>query len=314
LLFSNIPDDRFVTLLEGRLENMDKTYAQSALTSFAQSKGEHLLVPGLCSLTLKQCSPREVLDLALRGGLQTIEWWGSGHVPPGDFSAASEIGHMTRDMGLSISTYGSYYRVGTDGPPAFEVILDTAVAVGAPSIRVWAGNKNRADADSEAISRVVRESLRIADLAAEQGVSMTFEFHSGTLTDSGVNAHLFAEALPHPNIHFSWQPSHGFTTEKNLPGLEGLASRLLTLHVFHWTIGSYQKNLFDETERPPRWTEDFFRHPLVDGTDCWRRYLTCAASTGRRISALLEFVREDSPENFLQDAGTLVRLCHEASR
>ncbi|PAZ00911.1 MAG: hypothetical protein CAK90_02960 [Spartobacteria bacterium AMD-G4] len=100
---------------------------------------------------------------------------------------------------------------------------------------------------------------------------------------------------------------------KNLPGLEGLVSRLLTLHVFHWTIGSYEKNLFDETERPPRWTEDFFRHPLVDGTDCWRRYLTCAVSTGRRISALLEFVREDSPENFPQDAGTLVRLCHEAS-
>ena len=127
----------------------------------------------------------------------------------------------------------------------WEKILDTAVALGAPSIRVWAGHKNRADADSEAISRVVRESLRIADLAAGQGVSITFEFHRGTLTDSGVNAHLFAEALPHPNIHFSWQPSHGFTTEKNLPGLEGLASRLLTLHVFHWTIGSYEKNLFD---------------------------------------------------------------------
>ena len=301
-------------LLEGFPNNMDKNPTQSAVTLSAQPNEDRLLVPGLCSLTLNQCAPREVLDLALRGGLETIEWWGKGHVLPGDFSAASEIGRMTRDMGLSISTYGSYHHVGTDEVPAFEVILDTAVALGAPSIRVWAGHKNRADADSEAISRVVRESLRIADLAAGQGVSITFEFHRGTLTDSGVNAHLLAEVLPHPNIHFSWQPSHGFTTEKNLPGLEGLASRLLTLHVFHWTIGSYEKNLFDETERPPRWTEDFFRHPLVDGTDCWRRYLTCAASTGRRISALLEFVREDSPENFLQDAGTLVRLCHEASR
>lgn len=156
---------------------MDKNHSQTSLTPSAQSKAERLLVPGLCSLTLKQCAPRDVLDLAMRGGLETIEWWGNGHVPPGDFSAASEIGRMTRDMGLSISTYGSYHRVGTDELPAFEVILDTAVALGAPSIRVWAGNKNRADADSEAISRVVCESLRIADLAAEQGVSITFEFH-----------------------------------------------------------------------------------------------------------------------------------------
>ena len=43
---------------------------------------------------------------------------------------------MTRDMGLSISTYGSYHHVGTDEVPAFELILDTAVALGAPSIRV----------------------------------------------------------------------------------------------------------------------------------------------------------------------------------
>ncbi len=44
-------------------------------------------------------------------------------------------------------------------------------------------------------------------------------FYRGTLTDSGVNAHLFAEALPHPNIHFSWQPSCGFSTEKTFRDL-----------------------------------------------------------------------------------------------
>jgi hypothetical protein len=159
-----------VTPLEGFSENMDKNPAQSAVTPSAQSKEKSLLVPGLCSLTLKQCAPREVLDLALRGGLQTIEWWGNGHVPPGDFSAASQIGRMTRDMGLSISTYGSYYRVGTDGLPAFEVILDTAVAVGAPSIRVWAGNKNRADAIAKP-SRGWSASLSVSPISPQSRVS-----------------------------------------------------------------------------------------------------------------------------------------------
>ena len=275
-------------------------------------RSTNLIVPGVCSLTLRNSSPREVVDLVARGGLETIEWWGIGHVPPGDFASAREAGKMTRDAGLAVSTYGSYHHVGTDKGPGFGDVLKTAVALGAPSIRVWAGDKGRAASDAATVGRVIREALRCADLAAGEGISITFEFHGGTLTDTGANACWFAGELAHPNIHFSWQPPHGFTVEKNLAGLGCLVSRLLTLHVFHWTIGSYEKNLFDEEERPPRWPGEFFRHPLADGVDAWRRYLECAAGGGRGITALLEFVRNDSPEAFLEDAAVLIELCRRS--
>lgn len=101
------------------------------------------LVPGVCSLTLRDCTPRGVVEMVSRAGLEAIEWWGGGHVPTGDLELAREVGKISRDAGLSVSTYGSYHRVGTDESPAFSKVLETAVALGAPSIRVWAGDNTK---------------------------------------------------------------------------------------------------------------------------------------------------------------------------
>jgi len=48
--------------------------------------------------------------------------------------------------------------------------------------------------------------------------------------------------------------------------------------------------------------------PLVEGQAAWREYLALANSTGRGHAAMLEFVRDDSPEMLLQDAATLKDL------
>lgn len=45
--------------------------------------------------------------------------------------------------GLRVVAYGSYYHVGCQGQegiPNFEDVLETALELGAPLIRVWAGN------------------------------------------------------------------------------------------------------------------------------------------------------------------------------
>ena len=273
------------------------------------------IIPGICSVTLKPHSPQEVIAFALETQLKAIEWWGTGHVPHGDIATAVSVGKLTREAGLQVSSYGSYYRVGvseSDGLP-FANVLDSAEALGAPTIRVWAGNKNMEQADGSFIGQVVEDTHRIASLAAGRGISITFEFHGGSLTNSNTNAQRFASLVPHPNVLFSWQPPHGFSLEHCLAGLEGLLPRLSTLHVYHWTIGSYAENLVDESQRPLNWPDDFHRHPLLDGMDRWRAYLDCARTSGRTHAALLEFVANDSIEQAKADAAVLVALCKAAT-
>jgi sugar phosphate isomerase/epimerase len=269
------------------------------------------LTPGICSITLKDKSPHEIVALAVRCGLGSLEWWGGEHVPPGNRLRAQEVACLTREAGLEVASYGSYYRAGCSETEklSFASILDSAESLGAPTIRVWAGRQNRGDCPAEELRAVLRDSMRIADAAEDRGLTITFEFHGGTLTDSAENARLLAEELQHPAIFFSWQPPHGFTAKESLAGLRALLPRLSTLHAYHWTIGAYDRNLYNERERRLVYPDDYHRHPLAEGVDRWQAYLKVVRQDAKPHHVLLEFVHEDCPDQVTKDAATLVELC-----
>lgn len=270
-----------------------------------------MITPGICSITLKDAEVDEMIALCLKCSLESIEWWGGEHVPPGNVRRAEEVGRKTRQAGLSVAAYGSYYRAGVSEGEGlgFNAVIDSAQALGAPTVRVWAGRRNRADCTADELRAVIDDILRIAEIAATRGLSVTLEFHGGTLTDSAANAVLLSTELVHPAILFSWQPPHGFALPESLAGLESLRSRLSTLHVYHWTIGSYERNLYNESERRLVYPDDYHRHPLADGVDAWSAFLSCARGSGRSHHALLEFVRGDSREQVEKDAAVLTALC-----
>ncbi len=265
---------------------------------------------GICSVTLAKKSVNEVIAIVKKAGLEGIEWGGNGHVPHGDTVIAAKVKTLTESAGLKVSSYGSYYRAGVSEAEglSFASVLDTAVALGAPSIRVWAGNCDYGKADETIVEKVVSDTMRIADMAAKAGITVTFEFHGGTLTDNNDNALKFASMVEHPAIFFSWQSPHGYDIGHCLSGLNGLLPRLSTIHVYHWTIGSYEKNMFNETVRPLKHPEDFFSHPLADGEERWREYFKAVNTTGCDHFALLEFVKDNSPEQVIADGKTLREL------
>ena len=265
-----------------------------------------MIKTGICSVTLAQCSPQELVETVQQAQLQGIEWWGKGHVPHGDLITAAQVRQLTINAGLEVSSYGSYYRVGVsegDGL-SFASVLDTAEALGAPTIRVWAGNIGYRQADQSYRDRVLEDTFRIASCASKKNISISFEFHGGTFTDTNESALCFASCVQHPNVFFSWQSPHGYPLEYCEQGLKGLLARLSTIHVYHWTTGSYENNTVNETIRPIQFS-DFFRHPLEDGRDRWQNYLGLAAKTNRDHFALLEFVKGDSPEQVIADAQIL---------
>ena len=246
--------------------------------------------PGLVSVTFRQLSPESIVDLCVKSGLQTVEWGGDVHVPPGDAGAASRVGEMTREAGLSITAYGSYYRLAVpDGAP-FREILSSAVALGAPAIRVWAGNRGSADADEASRKAVADDALRCADLAAERGISICYEFHGGTLTDTTESALALLAETEHPFVRSLWQPPHGLSLEECLASLRCIMPRLHHVHVFHW------------------WPDHAHRHALADGRERWEAYVAELKAASKDADLLLEFVRGDDPLLLEEDARTLADI------
>ena len=60
----------------------------------------------------------------------------------GDLRRAKEVAQCTLDAGLSVVAYGSYYRFDEQELP-FAKVLETAIALKAPLIRVWAVKRLR---------------------------------------------------------------------------------------------------------------------------------------------------------------------------
>jgi hypothetical protein len=79
------------------------------------------------------------------------------------------------------------------------------------------------------------------------------------------------------------------------------------VHAYHWTIGSYEQNLFNDEERTLKWPDDYHMHPLADGEERWNHYLQTLAASGRQYPVLLEFVRDHQVEQARVDAVKLVR-------
>ena len=250
------------------------------------------LAPGLVSITFRQLIPEQIIELVAEAGLSGIEWGGDVHVPHGDTQCARRVRQQTQVAGLQVAAYGSYYRVGHAESGPFDAVLATAVALGAPVIRVWAGKQGTDTADAAYWDAVVADSVRIAEHAAGEGIAVAYEFHRNTLTDSYAATQQLLTRAAHPNLFTYWQPPWHLSVAENLAGLTQLAPWLYHLHVFHW-----------------QWP-DGARQPLATGEADWQTYLDLLQSIDSKPArhqrfALLEFVIGDTPAQFQQDAHTL---------
>ncbi len=243
------------------------------------------LLPGLVSVTFRELSPPEIVALAAKAKLSLIEWGGDVHVPSGNVPKAQEVGVLTREAGLQVTAYGSYYRVGQPERPAFETVLATAIALGAPLIRVWAGSHGSAQADESAWERILADSARICDLASEAGVKVGYEFHGGTLADTVPTTQRLLQTVARPNLRALWQPLGDASPAARRAEVEDLQPWLANVHVFHWPAGK--------------------RVPLADGQAEWQEVITALADSPHLHGLLLEFVKFDAPAQFLADAAAL---------
>ena len=253
-----------------------------------------MMKPGLVSITFRELEPEEIIKLVKKAGLKAIEWGGDKHVPHGGLKQAKKVAAMTTRAGLEVAAYGSYYRVGCKQGEidcTFAEVLETAVALQAPLIRVWAGNKGSKEAGPHWWHKVVKKSREIASLAAEKNIKIAFEYHGGTLTDDNEKALKLLKEIDHPNIYTYWQPPIKQKRKYCLQGLQQILPWLTNVHVYYW---DNQK-----------------RKPLVKGKTNWNHYFKEIIKTGRDHYVLLEFVKDNNPLQFVRDASALKKILNK---
>jgi sugar phosphate isomerase/epimerase len=263
------------------------------MADYQRKSGDDGVRTGLVSITFRKLAPAEIVDLVVEAGLKGIEWGGDIHVPHGNLDVARQVGTMTRDAGLQVSSYGSYYHAAAsegDGL-SFEKVLTTAKELQAPLIRVWAGSRGSVEADSSYRQAVAADLRRAGEESARAGMVLALECHGKTLTDTIDSSLRLIGEVNHPNVKLYWQPTLGSEAAQGLADLKRSLPYLTHVHMFHWKPGI---------------TLD--RRPLAEGEAVWRQYLELVRTTGRDHWVLLEFVKDDSPAQFLEDAAALKRL------
>ncbi|MBB2910716.1 hypothetical protein FHS43_001979 [Streptosporangium becharense] len=257
------------------------------------------LTAGMCSVTYRPLPPGRIIRLAADAGLGCIEWGQDAHIPLGDEAQARRVGEATRAAGLDVSALGSYYRAGTVADPdedrlVWGRVLAAARALGAPRIRVWAGDTPSAAVTPAGRRRILDALRRCVDSAAEAGdITVATEFHGDTLTDDAGSARSMLDDVP--GLRTYWQPPNGMPHAEALSGLGLVLDRVDAVHVFSW------------------WPTHRERWPLDHRETLWREALGMVASARRRIDASIEFVPEDDPAVLPREAATLRRYLDDAS-
>lgn len=255
------------------------------------------ILPGLCSVILRAESVDSVARLAGECGVRAIEWGADVHVPPGDSGAASLARAATAAADCRVASYGTYlFAAGVPAPNDTCAVLDTAVALGAPNVRVWA--TFGVEPGSSAYPELV-DGLRACCVeGGARDLTVGLEFHGSTATATVDGVLALLAAVDRPELFTYWQPPYwrGPTTpESDAREVVALGDHLSHLHGYEWA--SAEKRL-----------------PLAAGADRWRAVLAAAANPltgngdgawpGDRV-AFLEFVAGDDPAALRRDAAVL---------
>jgi sugar phosphate isomerase/epimerase len=250
---------------------------------------------GLVSITFRELSPGQVIDLAAECGLRGIEWGGDVHVPHGQIEVAEDVRRLTAAAGLEVASYGAYYHFDECDPasgktgPSMESVLDTAEVLGAPAIRLWPGRSgpgNMAPSVREAIARTART---FAEAAVARGMRIDFEFHGNTLTETPESTLALLRDIGHPAAHTLWQPPLQISHAKRLEGLRMVRAQVSNVHC----------NYFGQAPWP-------HVHRLAEGETEWADFLKELGPAPDRW-VLIEHVKDHSPVQFREDAEALLR-------
>ena len=237
---------------------------------------------GLCSISFRQHSPRQIAEAVKAAGLQCIEWGSDVHAPCDDPARLQEIVELQKEFGITCSSYGTYFRIGRNTPEELPAYIRAAKLLGTNILRLWCGTKGSESYTPEELEDLYAQCRELAKIAEDAGITLCMECHGGTVTDRPQPGYDLMKAVNSPAFRMYFQPCQTRSYEENIAQLKLLAPYVAHLHVFNW--------------------EGSQKFPLRDGIDQWKGYLSCLQ--GDR-ALLLEFMPDNRIESLPEEAQAL---------
>lgn len=236
---------------------------------------------GICSVTFRKLTPDEIIGLCASNLVDAIEWGSDVHVPVGDTELAREIGIRCTANNIKCPSYGTYFRC--DSGNDFKTICETGTALGASTLRIWAGTKERKAMTDSEYSGLVGNVRECAKIAQSYNLNIAFEYHVGTLTSTPEDTLNLINDVQGNNVFTYWQPMYWLGTDKNTEIEENIRSiELLRKHIINVHVYNMERTV---------------RKPLGNARTEWENYM-------KRLNAdnyYLEFVQYDTAESFVRD-------------
>lgn len=245
---------------------------------------------GLVSVSFRPLSYEPIIEECVKANLGCIEWGSDVHAPCDDTEKLKKIAAAQQKAGLVCSSYGTYFRLGTDDLSLLPVYIEAAKVLGTHILRLWCGSKSTdlyTEAEKDALFAQCRQAAAVAEKAH---VIICLECHRNTFTETKEGALELMEAVASPAFRMYWQPNQGRSIEENLEYARLLSPYITHIHVFQWK-GSC-------------------RFPLREGIEEWKSYL---AAIGGEHTLLLEFMPDDSIASLSAEAAALFEIAGETN-
>ena len=242
---------------------------------------------GMTSLTLRNESIANVVKFAKEAGIEGIEWGVSDtHMRLFDNESAEEIKDTSLKYGVEIFSLGSYCYMETT--EECDNAIETAILLGAPVIRIWAGKKSPSDCDNDYRSKIVDNAIYMAQQASKHNIVLGFEYHPMTLTETCDDALALLKSINKENVGLYWQPQYNLSPEENTRD----RNRVLPYCVGNMHIQNYA----------PEYGYD--KLSLIE--DKLNQYFGDIKKDDYRV--MIEFVKDESIENLFDDACVLKKV------
>ena len=245
---------------------------------------------GFVSVSFRPNSHEEIVEAAVNAKLNIIEWGGDVHSPAGDVETAEKIKKLSADAGISLLTYGSYFRIGVNPSEDFSKVIESARVLGVNIIRVWGYKRVFSEYDSEEWQTVVNEGRAVAEMAEAAGMKVCLECHNGTVTETYDCALKYMEAVDNPALRMYWQYNEKRDFEYNIASARAIAKYAECIHVFN----------HDEEGK---------KASLADGIEKWSKYIEVFVNEGvTDIPLLLEFMPDGKISTLEKEGAALNEL------
>lgn len=240
---------------------------------------------GITSVTFRNKSIEEIFKFCKLNKVECIEWGSDIHAKVEDVENAKKIKALSSLYNIKNCSYGSYFRIGNgdDIKKYVEIakILDTDV------IRIWAANISSKLVSRELLRSYIDEAKEIANICEKENITLAFEYHRNTLTDTKEGALNLIKAINRDNVKLYWQPNPELEIKEQIEEIRLLRSYIINVHFFYW----------DKANR---------RYPLEKGKEHWKVYIN--ELKNKNLNYLLEFCLDDSFDRGAKDLKTMSSL------